>query len=76
MKITTKTSVRWLSVYINGLLHLRVRYDGLKAIQSWEEGDKGYRVEFSYDDGESVLAEYDQLEKFTAVLKALDEIRM
>lgn len=76
MKITTKTSVRWLSVYIDGLLHLRVRYTGLKAIQSWEEGDKGFRVEFSYDDGDNVLTEYDRVDKFRAVLEALDKIRM
>lgn len=68
--------LNYLKIYINGILHLSIRRDRLDNFQSWIDEINGrcvYYIEFSYTNGTSVMAAYNDLEKFTKIIKLIDD---
>lgn len=62
-----------IRVYFGDLLHLHVKRSKLLGIQSWRYGDNNYFIEFTME-GNAIVCEYDDNEKFSAVLAQLDKL--
>lgn len=62
-----------IKLYIDGLLHLNLKQSEFIGFQSWIQGDKSkkYCIEF-YMKTNEILTQYDEIDKWTAVLKVLD----
>jgi hypothetical protein len=72
-KLTTKGD--YFKVYIDGLLHLALKKDEVKGVQTWAtDGDiNPFKIEFYSHFGE-VLIEYDTLDKWKRMLKLVDKM--
>lgn len=62
-----------IKIYFGNLLHAYILRSKLLGIQSWRAGENNYFIEYTLN-GNNLLTEYDDLEKFQAVLKGLEEI--
>ena len=62
-----------IKIYFDGALHLRLNRYKLLGIQSWRESTNSYWIEYTMEGG-VVLCGYDKVEKFTSILKQLDEL--
>jgi hypothetical protein len=62
-----------LRIYFGDTLHLHVKRSKLLGVQSWRYGENNYSIEYTMD-GNNILTEYDDKEKFEAILRRLDEI--
>jgi hypothetical protein len=70
--ITTKGN--YVKIFINGLLHFSIKYNDIISIQTWIMSNGWYCIEY-YVKGkeESILSEYDDFEKWSAIVKLLNE---
>lgn len=75
MNATVRVKENVLKVYIEFVLHLRVLYSDIKGVQSWQDSNGFYYIEF-YVEGSNQLVEleYDDKEKWKQILKLLDEV--
>jgi len=62
-----------IKVYFGDALHIYVKRSSFLGLSSWSDGPSDYSIEFSLTDG-SVLVEYDDPEKWLAILKLLDGV--
>jgi hypothetical protein len=70
VEVTCKNG--WLKIYLCGLLHLALRQKDLIGVQSWMN-DGMYLIEYTTTDQE-VLTEYDDRQKWEALLHKLDDV--
>jgi hypothetical protein len=64
-------------VYVNDLLHLQIKHEDYRFLYSYVEGEGSGRrwfIEFYYKGMESIVIEYDSMEKWNAVLKELSKV--
>ena len=73
MTPTVQTAFDSIRIYFGDLLHLHVQRSKLLGIQSWRNGDKNYSIQYVMVGG-TVTTEYDDKEKFEAILKQLDKL--
>lgn len=66
-----------IRIYINDLLHFRFLFNNEMIIHSYKESRDWYKIEFSNEEG-IILAElqYNSSEKFTNILKLLNDIKL
>lgn len=62
-----------IRVYFGDVLHIHVKRSAFLGLQSWSDGPNDYSIEFSLTEG-SILTEYDDAEKWLAILKLLDGV--
>jgi hypothetical protein len=60
-----------VKIFISGILHIYFRREHLRGLQSWQFGKDQFVIEVKLKDATLTL-EYDQREKWTAILTALD----
>lgn len=72
MTVTHKIKFNTIKIYVNGVLHLSFFKTKKVTVESWIEGAGHYIIEINTGDV-LLLCEYDTMEKWTAVLDALDE---
>lgn len=66
----------YLKIYINGILHLAINRERLDNLQSWKNDTNDqsvYYLELFYTNGTRVMAEYNDIEKFTRIMKIIDD---
>lgn len=73
MTVTVDLAFDSLRVRFGTVLHLHVKRSKLLGIQSWRYGEKNYFIEYTME-GNAITCEYDDKEKFEAILKRLDEL--
>lgn len=61
-----------LRVYINDILHVCIPRPLFGAFQSWRDGPNHFSIEYYLKDGTKLLTEYDDPEKWKAILAGLD----
>lgn len=68
-----------IKIFINSLVHLALKKESVVGFQSWIEGkgieDKNYHIEF-YLIKKTIRVEYDQIEKWKAILKLIETINI
>lgn len=57
-----------------GLMHLNIKRSALLGIQSWRHGDENYFIQFTMDGGAEITSDYDDVEKWKAILIGLEKI--
>lgn len=70
VKVELKGDV--FKIYINDLIHLYI-CEPIISFQSWSEQNKFYKIQYKTKN-QTILTEYDCLEKCTAILKQLNTI--
>lgn len=68
VKINLKGDV--FTIHIDGLLHLYICHP-IISIQSWSEQNKFFKIEYQTKT-QTILTEYDDKNKWIAILKELD----
>lgn len=71
-----------VKIYVNGILHLAIKHNKLRGIQSWKDSKwwriwrpKFYSIEYTV--GEiTIISEYDSIEKWISILNLLDKNRV
>lgn len=64
-----------VKIYINNIIHLAIKQDELIGIHSWLMGyndDRKYCIEFTTKTN-TIISEYDEIEKWKAILALLDK---
>lgn len=72
--IEIKVLFNTVSVYIDGVLHVRFKKDSWLGVQSWLEGEGKYCIEY-YFNTRSILTEYDSKDKWLAILLELNKFK-
>lgn len=75
-KVTSKIVEGVFKLYINGLLHIHFKVKELKGIQSWQEGEDWWCVEYSLSDMITIKSAYNARYKWEAILKELDKSKL
>lgn len=70
VKVELKGDV--FKIYINDLIHLYI-CEPIISFQSWSEQNKFYKIQYKTKN-QTILTEYDCLEKWTTILKQLNTI--
>ena len=70
VKVELKGDV--FKIYINDLIHLYI-CEPVISFQSWSEQNKFYKIQYKTKN-QTILTEYDCLEKWTTILKQLNTI--
>ena len=70
IKITLKGDI--FTIHIDDLPHLYI-CSPIISFQAWSEQNKFFKIEYKTKH-QSILTEYDCIEKWTAILKELDKI--
>ncbi len=73
MKVELKIKGSDVKIYIDGILHLRFVQQQLIGIQSWKEGPSWFSIEYYFKEAKPILCAYDNIDKWKAVLKQIDE---
>lgn len=74
MKYKVELIDKILYVYINDLLHLRLKFKNSMILQSWKMSDSWYRIQFVNKKGKILTyCEYDSYKKFSSILKLLQQ---
>jgi hypothetical protein len=66
----------YIKIYINDILHLAIKRKELVNVQTWKNDTNGqsvFTIELSYKDGAKVITEYNDVEKFTKIVKCIDD---
>lgn len=63
-----------IRVYFGDALHLHVDRSAYLGLQAWSDGPNDYSIEFSLRENSALLVEYDNAEKWLAILKLLDGV--
>lgn len=72
---TYELSNLYCKIYINNTLHLYFKRQDFVGIQSWIDKQKSLFIEFYFKDNR-ILCEYDSIEKWTEILKLLNQIEI
>jgi len=72
MKINVEIEGNEFKVKINDLPHLCIK-DRIIGYQAWIEENKWYKIEY-YLKNQTILTEYDNIEKWMEIIKQLDII--
>lgn len=72
LKYSIDTSGDYLRVMINGLVHVCVKQDDMVGFRSWVERKGWYCIEF-YTKHQVIKTEYDSFDKWSSILKLLNE---
>ena len=72
MTPTIKTKGDEVSIFIDNILHLRIK-DRITLIQSWKDENSWYKIEIQTKNNTTTL-EYDSLDKWKEILKLLEDI--
>lgn len=74
-KITVDLAFDRLTVHFAGILHLTFARSKLLGVQSWVMNEsKKFCIEYTFLDGATILTEYDDANKFRAILNRLDAV--
>lgn len=72
--VTSKAGLGTVRIYINEMPHLILPRESFRGLQSWLFGRHSeYVIEISLSGAEPMRLEYDKIEIWADVLKALDE---
>jgi len=74
-EITVDTAYDAIIVKINGIMHLKVQRSRLLGIQSWMFGDQNCTIELTMEKEDKIVAEYDDMEMWKAILAGLEKIQ-
>ncbi len=74
-EITCKKDFRSLRIYIKEILFLELRLENHDGVQSWKEDKEGqrYLIEFYRKQGDPIMMEFDELDKWKSVLDLIDK---
>jgi hypothetical protein len=72
VKLVTKND--WFTIYINNVVHVKIRQTKLMGIQSWVDSVNGYCINVYLTEGPVVSLEYDSANKWLKVLKLFESI--
>lgn len=64
-----------IKIFIDDLLHLAVKRQGLIGIQSWVAGTNFYIIEFQIGE-DSIIAEYERKEVWEEILRELGKVNI
>lgn len=70
--ITSKILGDEVSIFINNILHLKVK-DRIVLVQSWKNENSWWKIEIQTVNNTTTL-EYDSVEKWKLILKELEKI--
>lgn len=73
INVRVEQSFYAIKVYIDNIIHLYIRRTQLIGFQAWRDNKTCLKIEFTLRDG-TILTEYDDIEKFTQILNALDNV--
>lgn len=71
IKFNSDTKFFWIE--FNAIIYLLIKKSKFLGFQSWIEGDNHFAIEIYLEDHEPVVAEFDNREKWAAVLNALKQ---
>lgn len=73
--VKCKKDFRSFRLYIDDVLYLEMRMENHDSIQSWIDDSNGkrYIIEFTRKEGNPILLELDNIEKWKLILKLIDE---
>ena len=66
----------YIKIYINDVLHLAINRKKLDNVQTWKNDTNDqsvFYIEFSYRNGDKVMSEYNDSEKFKSIVKLIDD---
>lgn len=74
MMIECKRTLKYLKIYIEGILHVNIPLEEYNGLQSWLEGDNTYMyyIEYYLKSGGSILCEYEDREIWENILNKVD----
>jgi hypothetical protein len=73
MEIEVRPTFDRIAVLINGIPHLSLDREKLVGFQSWKENTR-YTIEWTFSEGAVIITEYDDKDKWSAILKEVDVI--
>jgi len=62
-----------IRIYFGNVLHVYLKRSAFLGLQSWSDSSNEFSIEFALVGG-SLIVEYDDAEKWLAILKGLDGI--
>lgn len=74
MKITGERNYDSIGIYFDGILHLQILIDNHDGVQSWREGKGHYMIQLYRKIGKPIKLGYNTYEKWSKVLKLIDEL--
>lgn len=72
MNITTARHYQDFRIYIDGIIHLCIKFETLIGFESWYEGECEWFIEFYFKEGEPILCGYQSKETWIEILKLVD----
>jgi len=72
MEFTSKIKGDEMSIFIDNILHLKIK-DRITLVHSWKEENSWYKIEIQTKDNTTTL-EYDSYDKWQSILKLLEDI--
>lgn len=73
-EIVVEVTDTHLKIFIVGSLHLSFKLKDYKGFQSWiSDGENKYKIEYYFNDGNTILTEYDLKTKWVEILKQLND---
>lgn len=72
MNFTSKISGDEVSIFIDNILHLKIK-DRITILHSWKEENSWWKIEIQTKDSTTIL-EYDSETKWKEVLKLLEKV--
>jgi hypothetical protein len=72
MTVEAKINYYSLRLYIEGILALHIRRRKYIGFHAWTDGNERYCIEF-HTGKKNILTEWDNIDKWKAILKELDD---
>jgi len=71
-KYEVTTTGNFVKIFINGLLHLSIKKGKTISIQTWIMNDY-YFIEYTLEGGETILSEYDEIDKWKSIIELINK---